>query len=150
MSETENDPAPANHKVQVLGALENYFRRSVFLAFYWIMFGVCGIYGFRLYHDAPLHPSFMPIVLVSYSVVTAFIVVLTLNSVVGEIKFKAPGFEFEGASGPIVLWIACFLAIAFSLSALYEDEHANDSQNYQGKSLSEIVSANHRERDPNN
>ena len=121
------------------GWAENNFRRSVFIAFYWIMFGVCVIYGIRLYHDIPVHPSFMPIIIVSFSVVTAFIVVLTLNSVVGEIKFKAPGFEFEGASGPIVLWIICFLALALILSSMVEKLGSYDPSDYVGKSTGDIV-----------
>lgn len=36
-----------------------------------------------------------------------------------QMKFKALGFEFEGASGPIVLWIMCFLACAVGIKLLW-------------------------------
>ena len=121
------------------GFSEKHFRGSIFFAFYWIMFGISIIYGFRLYYDDPLHPSFLPIVFVCFSVVTEFIVVLTINFVVGEIKFKAPGFEFEGASGPIVLWIVCFLAIVLSLTWLHKKFEVADVEKYEGRSISKLV-----------
>lgn len=35
------------------------------------------------------------------------------------IEFKALGFEFKGASGPIVLWAICFLIIAVCMKLLW-------------------------------
>jgi hypothetical protein len=35
------------------------------------------------------------------------------------IEFKALGFEFKGASGPIVLWVLCFVAIAGCLRMVW-------------------------------
>lgn len=46
--------------------------------------------------------------------------VLLLESRSDEpIEFNALGFVFKGASGPIVLWVLCFLAIVVSLKALW-------------------------------
>src|SRR6266542_856688 len=39
----------------------------------------------------------------------AFIVVLVLRTSFGPINFKVLGTEFKGASGPIVMWVLCFL-----------------------------------------
>jgi hypothetical protein len=36
-----------------------------------------------------------------------------------QIEFKALGFEFQGASGPIILWVVCFLSIALSMKLLW-------------------------------
>jgi hypothetical protein len=44
--------------------------------------------------------------------ITALVLVLMLRVVSGKIEFKAAGMEFKGASGPIVLWLLCFLALA--------------------------------------
>jgi hypothetical protein len=53
------------------------------------------------------------------AVVVAFCVVSVLEAGSGPIEFKAIGFEFKGASGPIVLWIACFLAVISALWLLW-------------------------------
>ena len=34
-------------------------------------------------------------------------------------KFSFLGFEFEGASGPVVLWVLCFLAQMFGIWLLW-------------------------------
>lgn len=41
--------------------------------------------------------------------------VLSLEQKSEGIKFKAVGFEFEGASGQIVLWVMCYLSIVLSI-----------------------------------
>lgn len=38
-------------------------------------------------------------------------IVMFLESTTGRIEFEGLGFRFNGASGPIVLWVVCFLAI---------------------------------------
>jgi len=45
----------------------------------------------------------------------SYFIVTTLESRFSKIEFKAIGFEFKGASGPIVLWILCFLAMAVAV-----------------------------------
>src|SRR5258705_10129547 len=73
------------------------------VTFYWVIFGLAGYFGVRIWHDDPIDPSFLPFMYVCFAVHTAFVVVLTLSYAAGNILFKAPGgFEFQGASGPIV------------------------------------------------
>ena len=36
-----------------------------------------------------------------------------------QMKFRALGFEFEGAAGPIVLWIMSFLSCAIGIKLLW-------------------------------
>jgi hypothetical protein len=50
---------------------------------------------------------------------TSMFVVIVLRTVAGPIELKIPGFEFRGASGPIVMWIACFLAMTFAISWIW-------------------------------
>jgi hypothetical protein len=45
----------------------------------------------------------------------ALFIVLLLRNVAGDIQFKAFGFEFKGASGPIIMWILCFSALTFAM-----------------------------------
>lgn len=118
--------------------LEKKFRPALFLSFFWIMLGVCFIYGVRLWHDSPMHPSFMPVIYVSFSVVTSFIVVMTLNYVIGPVEFEIPNFKLKGASGPIILWVICFLAIMHAFSTVKGDLNTEQAS-YKGTPLQKLL-----------
>ncbi len=49
----------------------------------------------------------------------AFCLVVFLRQTEGQIKFSGLGFYFEGASGQIVMWVVCFLAIAGAIKLLW-------------------------------
>jgi hypothetical protein len=51
--------------------------------------------------------------------VASFVVVSLFRTTEGQIKFEGLGFTFEGASGPIVMWVLCFLAITLAIKALW-------------------------------
>lgn len=51
--------------------------------------------------------------------IASFIVVVLLKHVHGPIEFEGLGFRFSGASGPVAMWIACFLAIVMSIKLLW-------------------------------
>lgn len=55
------------------------------------------------------------------SAVTAFCIVSLLEVTSGPIEFEAFGFKFRGASGPIVLWVFCFLSIVAAFHLLWPD-----------------------------
>jgi hypothetical protein len=44
--------------------------------------------------------------------VLAFIIVTLLPANYGNIEIQAWGIKLKGASGPIILWLACFIVIA--------------------------------------
>ena len=95
------------------------FKFSVFFAFFWCIFGLAIIYGIRVWWNSPIHPSFVPFMGVGFAVIVAFAIVLTLKHASGEaIEFKLFGNEWKGASGPIFLWVLCFLAIVYGLYLL--------------------------------
>jgi hypothetical protein len=95
------------------------FKFSVFFAFFWCIFGLSIIYGIRIWWNSPSHPTFVPFMGVGFAVIVAFAIVLTLKYATGEsIEFKLFGNEWKGASGPIFLWVACFLAIVYGLYLL--------------------------------
>ena len=52
------------------------------------------------------------------ALLSAFIVVALRHSE-GPIKFEGLGMKFEGASGQVVLWVVCFLAIAVAIRLLW-------------------------------
>ena len=102
-------PASADDKLTSLT-----FKLSVFFAFFWCIFGLSIIYGIRILWNRPINPSFVPFMGVGFSVIVAFAIVLTLKYATGEsIEFKLFGNEWKGASGPILLWVVCFLAIVY-------------------------------------
>jgi hypothetical protein len=49
----------------------------------------------------------------------AFIVVLVFKPVFGDIKFQVAGVNFEGASGPVVMWVFCFMAEIIAIKMLW-------------------------------
>lgn len=113
-SNPPSDPAPGpTASLPEAKAIPIVFNVAVFATFFWIVFGLSIIYGYRVWWDAPIDPSFVPFMCVGFGVIVAFAIVLTLSYATGDIEFEAPGFKFKGASGPILLWVVCFLAILF-------------------------------------
>ena len=53
------------------------------------------------------------------SALSATIVISCFRTALGEIEFKAFGFEFKGASGPATLWVVCFLALIVGIRLLW-------------------------------
>lgn len=49
----------------------------------------------------------------------AAFIVATFEISFGRIEFEGLGFRFRGASGPIVLWVLCYLAIALTVKILW-------------------------------
>jgi hypothetical protein len=58
--------------------------------------------------------------------VASLFIVMVCKIVSGEkLAFSALGFKFEGASGPIALWVMCFLAMTLAIFMLW-DKTSND------------------------
>jgi hypothetical protein len=53
------------------------------------------------------------------SAMTAFCVVSILKATSGPIELDAFGVKFRGASGPIILWAICFLAVVSAFHLLW-------------------------------
>lgn len=49
----------------------------------------------------------------------AFIIVTLFRQGEEPIKIKGLGFEIQGAAGPVVLWVMCFLAICGGIKLLW-------------------------------
>jgi hypothetical protein len=89
------------------------------------------LFGFMSYQAIWGKPSpenwFLALVKAHYAAVCgtacaaacAFSIVTLLKVTDGPIEFEAVGFKFRGASGPIVLWIFCFLAFVTALYLLW-------------------------------
>jgi hypothetical protein len=111
------DDLPNNSIRSVKGA-PRLFVGLIFVIFAWIVVGICFIYGVRLWFNSPVSPSFMPLIAGAFCAALSFTLVLALEYVTGPIKLKLGWVDFEGASGPIVLWCLCFFVIAFGLYLL--------------------------------
>lgn len=53
------------------------------------------------------------------SIIVAFVLVSVLENVSGPVKFQGLGFKFEGASGPIVMWVLVFLSLVGGMKLLW-------------------------------
>ena len=63
--------------------------------------------------------QFPTIIGLPFAALAALCLVLILEAKAGPIEFEALGFKFRGASGPLVLWIFCFLAIVVAIKTLW-------------------------------
>jgi len=67
-----------------------------------------------------IHSQYAATIGVPLSAIAAFSIVTILNVISnGEIEFSFIGFTFKGASGPVILWVICFLAIIFGFHILW-------------------------------
>ena len=57
---------------------------------------------------------------IGISAISAFCLVAVLEIARGSIEFEILGFKFRGASGPVILWVFCFLAMVFGLWLLWD------------------------------
>ncbi|MDQ3563661.1 MAG: hypothetical protein M3436_05815 [Pseudomonadota bacterium] len=104
-------------RTEVKEEKRKHFSRFIYMTF-WCMVGVSLIYGFRLWHDIPVHPSLIPIIGAVFAEILSFTLVIALEHVAGPINIEYGTFKFQGASGPIILWCICFLAIVYGLCLL--------------------------------
>jgi hypothetical protein len=51
--------------------------------------------------------------------VAALFINMLLEQTHGQIEFEGLGFKFRGASGPVVLWVLCYLAIVASIRLVW-------------------------------
>jgi hypothetical protein len=62
---------------------------------------------------------FLYVVGTPVSCMVAFIVLGAFRATSGPIQFKALGFEFQGAAGPVVLWLVVYLGCVGGMVALW-------------------------------
>jgi hypothetical protein len=51
--------------------------------------------------------------------VGAFLIVSMFRTTQGTITIRVVGVSFEGASGPIIMWVFCFLAMTVAIKILW-------------------------------
>jgi hypothetical protein len=80
----------------------------------WISIGTI-----RIVSAEVLREHFAAVVGLPMAAIFALWIVTILRSQSGPIEFEVFSFRFRGASGPVVLWVLCFLAIAFAIKLLW-------------------------------
>jgi len=68
-----------------------------------------------------LQHQFAALIIPPMTMVSAMIVVISLKVMSGPMKFKILGFEFEGSSAPIIMWILVYLVMIHSVTLLWVD-----------------------------
>ncbi len=116
-------------------------NRFVYGAFMWCMGGVAIIYGIRLWHDWPIHPSFLPLIGAVFSGILAFTLVMSFRIHEGPIDFQLGSVKMKGAAGPIIMWCICFLTISYGLYllGLGDATKATPPANYNSCSVLQIM-----------
>lgn len=67
-----------------------------------------------------IHSQYAATIGVPLSAIAAFCIVTVLNVINnGDVEFSFLGFTFKGASGPVILWVICFLAIILGFHVLW-------------------------------
>jgi hypothetical protein len=83
--------------------------------YFWVLYtGVLEGVWLPIFRDHFLMIGGIPI-----AVIVAAGVVQFFRGVHGPVEIKIPGVQFSGATGPVLLWILCFLAIAWAIKYLW-------------------------------
>lgn len=69
--------------------------------------------------DVPVRNHFPAVVGLPLAALLSLWIVLILRGGYGPIELSVLGFRFRGASGPIIMWVLCFLAITFAIKILW-------------------------------
>jgi hypothetical protein len=93
----------------------------------WIIFGTTWVLGVALLLRSCLCPCKIDLIqkhvaaliCVSMAALLSMCIMILLRCTAGPIEFNVHGFEFKGASGPVVLWVVCFLAIVTAIKLLW-------------------------------
>ncbi len=68
---------------------------------------------------------FPTVVGLPFAAMAALFIAISSKIVTGEkLNFKGFGFEFNGASGPIILWLICFLGISFTINETWNKTYS--------------------------
>lgn len=65
--------------------------------------------------------NFAAIIGLPFAFISAFVVVALFRQGAAPLEFIGFGVDFKGASGEVVLWILCFLAISGSIRLLWRN-----------------------------
>lgn len=105
-----------------------------------LLFLIGILYGINPLYIPLYQANFVVIIGLPLAALAALLLVLFLRQTQGPIEFEGLGFSFKGASGPVILWILCYLAFVLSFKLLWIAPRA-DSAPIQHQSS--IATMNH-------
>ena len=76
-----------------------------------------GLYDENLYRELLRHTAAS--VGLPLAALAALCIVILLEIYSGDIEFEGFGFKFKGASGPVILWVICFLSMVAAIRTLW-------------------------------
>ena len=98
------------------------FRNVLRWTTYLFFLAVTGFTGYYYFVTVGLgwvgKPETVRLATIGFSIILSLFVVLMLKFSSGPIEFEVIGFKFKGASGPIIMWVICFLVIVLAFSLL--------------------------------
>lgn len=114
------------------------FRRIFTWVFFFFFVAVCAVIAFFVIKSAFLsygtsgipigispdlakflRDHFAATVGLPFAAIISLLMILVLRASSGKLEFEALGFKFRGASGPVVLWVLCYLAVVLSIKLLW-------------------------------
>jgi hypothetical protein len=104
-------------------------RTAVALLSVMFVFGVGLLFAHRIFSLAEDSDAWQVIALTNLPAVVgvpliavfAFMIVVVMEKTTdGEVSVKMPGFHFQGPSGPIIMWVICFLALVGAVRLLWQ------------------------------
>jgi hypothetical protein len=120
---------PRSPDPQLISEVGDKFRSDIGVlavaAFFCLAGLYCGYIGYELLgHSTSPEASIIrkngsAMVGLPFAGLGSLVLVLVLRYATGQKrKIKVSGFALEGASGPILLWVVCFLAIVWAIKIL--------------------------------
>ena len=82
---------------------------------FWIVWG----FNYDMRFIEIMYEHLAAVIGIPGAIIVAFVIVSVLENVSGPIKFEGLGFKFEGASGPIVMWVIVFLSLVGGIRLLW-------------------------------
>ncbi len=96
----------------------------------WILLfsGILIALMFPVFIFGGINPAFMELYQRNFIVIiglplaafASLLLVVFLEQAQGPLEFEGLGFKFKGASGPVVLWVLCYLAFVLSFKVLWK------------------------------
>jgi len=95
-----------------------------------ILLLIAGVYAYLIF-IAGINPEFLDLYKKNFLVliglplaaIVSLFLVLILEYSRGPIEFSALGFSFKGASGPLIMWVICFLSTAVAFKILWNGNY---------------------------
>jgi hypothetical protein len=95
------------------------WRQKLNIAIAVLLLGIVGLLVFALWLNRfdpvvteVVLRNFPTIVGLPFAFIASFIVVALFRQANSPMEFKGLGLQFQGASGEVILWLLCFVAIA--------------------------------------